>query len=134
MEDINEELKKILEKNRNPLQEQAEKRRDTLVEQAKLNEAIKVIDSLLSEVNSMNIPIEKFSPDKKAFNEAFKQITNNNQLNPLYTDFNEQDYKKNQLQLDLEDLKRTILLTITKMGDIVMDMEATKIENFSPKE
>ena len=109
---------------------EAERKAEEIIERAKMNEAIRIIDGLIAEVDSMILP-ERFSPTRKVYEESGGRPPSGGILRPDLQGMTERDFKREQLRRDLVGVRQQIIHTITKLKIVIMDMEATKQD--SPK-
>lgn len=102
---------------------QARARAQELIKQASLNEAIKVIERLEAEVTKIIMP-RRFSRTAKPSESAYKMGI----LNPILEGLTEDEYKRKQLLINLGQIKQEIVSAISGLGDVILDIEATKQE------
>src|SRR5689334_19519937 len=93
------------------------------VERAQLNEAIRVINELIEQVDSMPIA-ERFSRTRK----IKENINRGIKLLDQYEEMTEVDYKRSQLKRNLTTIREEIAKSISELDSIVMDMEAAKLD------
>jgi hypothetical protein len=101
----------------------AESRAKELAKQAHFNEAVRVITELEQEVAAMHIS-NRFSTTKTPNFDMMVGIPNPNMKN-----LTEAEFKRRTLLNDLQALKSKIALIAANVEDIVMDIEATKIDD-----
>src|SRR6185369_12768826 len=102
----------------NPYQEAAETKAERIVERMVSSEAIRTIDGLLEEVESMSIS-RRFSSTKKAWEAAGGPPRG---FNLSLQGLTEAEYKRAQLKRDLQTLKTEIIQLIDRARTAVMDM------------
>ena len=109
----------------------AEKRSKDIMEKASVAGVVAVIDELIAEVEQMPIA-KRFKRDGKigehfgAYDDALVRKANiSNSLNPVLP---ESEFKRQQLLSDLKRKREEISRSISGLGEIVMDIEATKID------
>ncbi len=106
-----------------PVFKAAKLRAEELAERAKLNEAIRIIEELEKEVAGMPIA-KRFSREKKPTESPLFSGA----PNPILVSLTEDEYKRATLLKALEGIKEQLLGTITRIHDVVMDIETTKTE------
>jgi hypothetical protein len=99
-----------------------QKTAEQVVEHANLNEAIRIIEKLEKEVGEMVMPV-RFSREKVVSSSPYSINTN-----PELKGLTEDEYKRQQLLMNLISLKHSILINISGLKDLVSDIEATKLE------
>lgn len=97
-------------------------RADELMAACHFNEAIRVIDTLIKEAEDMKIA-SRFRADL-----LMKDKVLIHDLHPDLQEMNEAEFKRAQLLRDLQKVRTAILDTIGQLHNIVLDMDATKIE------
>lgn len=121
-------LKDILGRPENQNLDAAEKRAKEIVDRAQLNEAIKIIEELETEVSTMHIsnrfkrdakPSESIMAGTQIMNVGFKGLTEN-------------EYKRQTLLYNLRLIKDRITSSVQELHNAVLDIEATKIDDKPP--
>ena len=107
----------------NPNHVAAVARAKELVAQCQLNEAVRVIDALIAEVDTMPIAV-RFSTVEK----IFSTCSPSRGFNQNYLHLTEAEYKKHKLIQDLRAIRNKVLSAIDELQTVVMDMEATKLD------
>ncbi|OGI65281.1 hypothetical protein A3A95_03465 [Candidatus Nomurabacteria bacterium RIFCSPLOWO2_01_FULL_39_18] len=102
----------------------AKGRAKELIDEARLNQAIKVIERLEEEVASMVMP-ERFSRTKKPSESVYRS---GRVMGAGFHDLTEDEYKRQQLLVNLIQVKSSILEAVEGLETIVLDIEATKQE------
>ena len=87
-----------------------------------LEPVVEYFGHLEEEIAEMQIA-SRFRRDKKP---DFRGIVG---TNPMLTDLNEAEYKRAQLKSDLDRVRGKAMILIGEVETLVMDMEATKIED-----
>ncbi len=109
----------------NPAQLAAEARAKLLIEQAQLNEAIRVVTDLISEVQKMPISA-RFRRDRRPSESPYAGSAN--PLNPLLRGLDEAEFKRQTLLARLASLGGSITLAVGQLEGLVLDIEATKTD------
>lgn len=105
----------------NPYFKAAIERANSLVERGKLSEVLRIIEELEKEVAEMELA-QRFSCTRKIKeneNRGVKLIDN-------YEEMTEAEFKKAELQNFLIKMRQEVLSVITKLKDIVLNIEAAK--------
>jgi hypothetical protein len=121
IENIQDHVRDLEEEN--PNFAKAREKTEGIIERARLNEAIRVIDELLGEVETMPIA-ERFSRTRK----IEENLLRGSAMLPEYESMTESDFKRTQLARDLRGIKTEISKAVSDLEVVVMDMEATKID------
>lgn len=107
-----------------PTLKAARARAQELAKAFQFNEVIKMLDSLIKEVKTMPIA-SRFSPDRPIFSTWGGPPKD---INPMLVGMSERDHKRWQLEHDLGELKNKVLNLASGFEDVVLDIEATKID------
>ena len=107
--DENPELKAVVEKA------------DAIVKEAQLNHAIEIIDGLLNEVDEMHVA-NRFSRDRKIKENIIRSPAKLSH----FEEMTEEQFKREQLRLDLRKIRTEVVSSVGKLKSVVLDMEATK--------
>jgi hypothetical protein len=104
----------------------AEARAQSLIEKARLNEAIRVIEDLETEVSTMKIA-DRFSRTAKPSESVYSSLSGG--LNAgILKNLTEDEYKRQVLLINLKSIKSTIDSAIGSMEQVILDIEATRQE------
>ena len=114
----------------NPHQDAAEARALAILEQAELNEAVRVVESLQEEVRTMHVS-NRFKRDVKPSESPYAAMKGE-LLNPMYKNLTEDEYKRRSLLDKLEVIKSNIHKQVRNVHEVVLEIEATKMDDPSP--
>ena len=94
-----------------------------LIKEASFNEAIIVIERLEAEVTKIIMP-RRFSRTAKPSESVYKIGI----LNPILEGLTEDEYKRQQLLINLGQIKQEIISAVSGLEGVILDIEATKQE------